>query len=219
MGQDPLGEFFDAVKVEAVNNALERTAEESDKAGGAGRKAGKDIQEGMDEAKTGVDAVKDALAEYAKKAASIGKDVRSAFVNAFEGIENAIGEFVKTGKLSFSDLIASLLADLAQLAIRKSSQLTKVYASGAYSWTRTITKPVAGTVKVAKAGVLQTSGFSVDTTTGIVTFTNAPASGVAVTAGFEFDVPVRFDTDELPVVLDFERQGSITSITMIEVRR
>ncbi len=94
----------------------------------------------------------------------------------------------------------------------------KAYASGSQTWTRTITKPVAGTVVVALDGVTQGSGWSVDTTTGIVTFTSAPASGVAVTAGFEFDVPVRFDTDQLDVNLDIETKGSIASIPLIEVR-
>ncbi len=98
-------------------------------------------------------------------------------------------------------------------------QLVKVYSSGSQSWTRTIAKPVAGTVLVAIDGTVQSSGWSVDTTTGIVSFTTAPASGAAITAGFEFDVPVRFDTDTLDVILDIERLGSITSIPLIEVRR
>ena len=98
-------------------------------------------------------------------------------------------------------------------------QLVKVYSSGSQSWTRTITKPVDGTVLVAIDGVEATSGWSVDTTTGIVSFTIAPASDVVITAGFEFDVPVRFDTDTLDVTLDVERLGSITSIPLIEVRR
>jgi len=98
-------------------------------------------------------------------------------------------------------------------------QLTKTYTSGSQSWTRTITKPVAGTVKVAIGGTVQSSGWSVDTTTGLITFTTAPASGAAITAGFEFDVPVRFDTDTLDVTLDIERLGSITSIPLIEVKR
>jgi uncharacterized protein (TIGR02217 family) len=98
-------------------------------------------------------------------------------------------------------------------------QLVKRYASGGQSWTRTITKPVAGTVRIALDGVEQASGWSVDTTTGIVTFDTAPATGVAVTMGFEFDVPVRFDTDALDVILDLERLGSITSIPLVEIRR
>ncbi len=98
-------------------------------------------------------------------------------------------------------------------------QLVKAYTSGAQTWTRSITKPVAGTAVVALDGVTQASGWSVDTITGLVTFTTAPVSSSAITAGFEFDVPVRFDTDILDVTHDIERLGSITSIPLIEVRR
>ncbi|KUF08912.1 DUF2460 domain-containing protein [Pseudoponticoccus marisrubri] len=98
-------------------------------------------------------------------------------------------------------------------------QLVKHYASGAQSWTRTIGKPVAGTVRVALNGAEQLTGWSVDTTTGVVTFDSAPAEGVVLTAGFAFDVPVRFDTDVLDVTLDLERLGSITSIPLLEIRR
>lgn len=98
-------------------------------------------------------------------------------------------------------------------------QLIKVYASGAQSWTRTITKPVANTVRVAADGVEILNGWSVDLTTGLVTFDAPPGNGVIITAGFEFDVPVRFDTDELPLTLDIERLGSITSIPLVEIRR
>ena len=98
-------------------------------------------------------------------------------------------------------------------------QLVKRYTSGAQTWTRTITKPVAGTVLVALNGVNQPTGWTVNTTTGIITFTVAPGLGIAVTAGFEFDVPVRFDSEAMDVTLDFERLGSITSIPLIEVRR
>ena len=97
-------------------------------------------------------------------------------------------------------------------------QLTKRYTSGAQSWTRAIAKPVAGTVTIALNGTPQASGWSISTATGLVTFTTAPAAGVAITAGFEFDVPVRFDTDVLDVTLDLERLGSITSIPLVEIR-
>jgi uncharacterized protein (TIGR02217 family) len=98
-------------------------------------------------------------------------------------------------------------------------QLVKAYSSGAQTWTRSITKPVTGTVTVALDGVSQAAGWSVDTTKGQITFATAPATGIAITAGFEFDVPVRFDTDQLNVTHDLERLGSITSIPLIEVRR
>ena len=98
-------------------------------------------------------------------------------------------------------------------------QLVKRYASGGQTWTRAITKPVAGTVRIALDGAEQASGWNIDTTSGLVSFDTAPASGVAVTAGFAFDVPVRFDTDTLDVTLDLERLGSITSIPLVEIRR
>ena len=98
-------------------------------------------------------------------------------------------------------------------------QLVKRYSSGAQSWVRSIGKPVAGTVRVALDGIEQGSGWSVDTATGLVTFVIAPAPGVSITAGFEFEVPVRFDSDALDVTLDVERLGSITSIPLLEIRR
>src|SRR5690606_33954416 len=63
-------------------------------------------------------------------------------------------------------------------------QLVKRYASGAQSWTRAIAKPMADTVRIALGGVEQLSGWSVDTTTGVVSFSAAPGTGVAITAGF-----------------------------------
>ena len=98
-------------------------------------------------------------------------------------------------------------------------QLVKRYASGAQSWTRSITRPVADSVSLALGSVEQLSGWSVDPATGVITFATAPAAGVAVRAGFEFDVPVRFDSDALDVTLDIERLGSITSIPLVEIRR
>ncbi|MCH4814101.1 DUF2460 domain-containing protein [Halomonas neptunia] len=98
-------------------------------------------------------------------------------------------------------------------------QLSKRYTSGAQTWVRTIAKPVAGTVRVALGMVEQMSGWTMDATTGVITFTTAPGNGVIVRVGFEFDVPVRFDTDVLDVTLDIERLGSITSIPLLEIRK
>jgi len=96
-------------------------------------------------------------------------------------------------------------------------QLTKTYTSGPSSWTRAVRKPVAGTLRIALAGVEQTSGWSMDTTTGLVAFTSAPAAGAAVTAGFEFDVPVRFDTDSLSINLANFAAGEVPSLPLVEV--
>ena len=96
-------------------------------------------------------------------------------------------------------------------------QLAKTYASGSASWQRTIKKPVSATTRVALNGVEQLSGFTVDTTTGIVTFTSAPGAGVAVTAGFEFDTPVRFDSDQLSINLADFAGGEIPSVPIVEI--
>ena len=62
---------------------------------------------------TGWQAVTAALSDYASKARQIGGDIGQSLVGAFQSAENAVGEFVKTGKLNFRDLVTSLLADLA----------------------------------------------------------------------------------------------------------
>ena len=99
-------------------------------------------------------------------------------------------------------------------------QLAKSYGSGAEAMIRPITRPVDGTVLVALDGVEQTEGvdFTADPATGIVAFTAAPGVGVAVTAGFEFDVPVRFDTDVFEVNIAAFEAGEVPSIPIMEVR-
>jgi uncharacterized protein (TIGR02217 family) len=101
-------------------------------------------------------------------------------------------------------------------------QLTKTYGSAFAPWAREIKKPVIGTVKVAVAGIVQAAGsnFAVDPSTGVITFLagSIPAGGASVTAGFEFDVPVRFDSDKLEVNVSGFQHGAIPSIPIIEVR-
>lgn len=101
-------------------------------------------------------------------------------------------------------------------------QLTKIYGSAFNPWTRAITKPVAGTVLIAVAGVTQTpiTAYGVDTITGLIAFQpgHIPAADAAITAGFEFDVPVRFDTDKLEINLQGFRHGAIPSIPIVEIR-
>ena len=77
----------------------------------------------------------------------------------------------------------------------KEFQLVKKYIDSVVTRTRTITKPITGTVRVGVNGVEKTivTDWNIDTTTGLVTFGTAPTNGHAVTAGFEFDVPVHFD--------------------------
>lgn len=101
-------------------------------------------------------------------------------------------------------------------------QLVKAYTSGGISYTRTIKKPVTGSVRIAVDGLekTETTHFTVDTTTGTVTFTpgNIPGASAVITAGFEFDVPVRFDADFLEINLAAFDAGDIPSIPIVEIR-
>jgi uncharacterized protein (TIGR02217 family) len=95
--------------------------------------------------------------------------------------------------------------------------LTKTYTSGSASWTRAILKPVAGTIRLAINGV-ETNTFTADPATGEITFTSPPANGATLTAGYEFDTPVRFDADSLMINLANFAAGEIPSIPLIEIR-
>ena len=97
-------------------------------------------------------------------------------------------------------------------------QLTKTYTSGSNSYVREIKKPVTGTVKIYLNAVLQSSGYSVDHVTGIVTFSSAPGAGVIVSADFDFDVPARFDTDQLSVRTDGPGIYVWNGIPIVEIR-
>jgi uncharacterized protein (TIGR02217 family) len=98
--------------------------------------------------------------------------------------------------------------------------LRKSYSSGPGSYLRPITKPVAGSVKISVGGIQQIEGvgYSVDLVTGAVTLMNVPGAGVHVTAGFEFDVPVRFDTDRIEASVSTFQAGEVPSVPVVEVR-
>jgi uncharacterized protein (TIGR02217 family) len=96
-------------------------------------------------------------------------------------------------------------------------QLVKNYGSGLRNYARAITKPVAGSVVAAVNGAA-TADFTVNTATGVITFAAAPPLGHTVTAGFEFDVPARFDTDQLSINLAHFGAGDIPEIPVVEVR-
>ncbi len=100
-------------------------------------------------------------------------------------------------------------------------QLKKVYTQGSYTRSRKILKPIAATVLIAVAGTVKTvtTHYTLNDTTGVVTFTagNIPTAGQAVTAGFEFDLPVRFDTDRLSVNLNDYNSGA-AQVPLIELK-
>lgn len=98
-------------------------------------------------------------------------------------------------------------------------QLVKHYGTGIRDYTRTITKPASGTVVIAVNGI-ESMDFATDTLTGVVTFDpgSVPAPGTTVTAGFEFDVPARFDTDQLRINLAGFNAGDVPDIPVVEIR-
>lgn len=108
-----------AAGAQRVTDALGQAEDAANRAGTAGGQAGADTGSGTEKALTGWQAVTAALSDYAAKARDIGGDIGQSLVSAFQSAENAVGEFVKTGKLNFRDLVTSLLADLAKLAARR----------------------------------------------------------------------------------------------------
>jgi uncharacterized protein (TIGR02217 family) len=95
-------------------------------------------------------------------------------------------------------------------------QLVKRYASGGAFRDRIITKPVEDTVLVAVDGAAITA-FEVDLATGLVTFDTAPADGAVLTAGFEFDVAVRFDADRLEMTLVGHDAVRVVHAPLVEI--
>lgn len=97
--------------------------------------------------------------------------------------------------------------------------LRKTYTSGGESYVRPIEKPVASSVQFALAGVsVVASAVTIDETTGIAAFDTVPAIGLEITAGFEFNVPVRFDTDRIEINLAAFEAGEVPSVPIVEVR-
>jgi uncharacterized protein (TIGR02217 family) len=98
--------------------------------------------------------------------------------------------------------------------------LTKTYVSGDWQTARRITRPVVGTVRVGVGGTELTEGegWTLDQTSGAVALMVPPAVGAEVTVGFEFDVPVRFDTDLIQVSVASFQAGDVPKVPVIEVR-
>jgi uncharacterized protein (TIGR02217 family) len=101
-------------------------------------------------------------------------------------------------------------------------QLTKTYTDAILPFTRKITRPVVGTVTISVNAVPRVEGthYNVNYTTGVVTFTggNTPPNGQNVTSTFQFDVPVRFESDSMPTTLEWQQAGFMSGISIREVR-
>jgi len=80
-----------------------------------------------------------------------------------------------------------------------------------------IKKPVHGTVKIYLNGK-EESEYSVNYSTGEITFMEPPVKDAIITASFEFDVPVRFDTDYLNASIDNYGSSSWSNIPLVEVK-
>ena len=104
--------------------------------------------------------------------------------------------------------------------VQRVFRLQKTYRSGEQVYVRPVAKPVLGSVLMAVAQDPKVEGleFVVDPATGLVTFETAPALGTEISAGFEFDVPVRFDTDHIQTSVASFQAGDVPSVPVVEVR-
>lgn len=101
---------------------------------------------------------------------------------------------------------------------RTAFPLVRVYGEGPDAYVRTIAKPVAGSVRVAVAGVeIAPAAFALDARTGVITLATPAPAGALVTAGFVFDTPVRFDADCLELRYDGFGAGRFGSVPLVEV--
>ena len=157
-------------------------------------------------------------------------------MRSLEDIENLVAFFeARRGQLfgfrwkDWSDYRSGAVLDEPNLSDQivgvgegatKTFQLSKTYRSGEHTYERPIHKPVLGTVVLAVQGdpILEGVDFTVDTSTGIVSFSEAPEPDASITAGFEFDVPVRFDTETIQVSVASFKAGEVPDIPVIEVR-
>lgn len=102
--------------------------------------------------------------------------------------------------------------------VTKAFQLTKRYSRGVHDFFRPIRKPVDGTVLIGVDGAATASGWTLEASTGIVTFADAPAGGAELTWGGEFHVPVRFDCRLDQISHRSATIGDIPSILLKEIR-
>lgn len=103
--------------------------------------------------------------------------------------------------------------------VTRTFRLGKLYGSGVAPYRRPIVKPVPGSLRLGCDGAeCPASAARLDATRGLVTFAEAPPPGAALTAGFLFDVPVRFETDRLDIDLSAFEAGAIPAIPLVEIR-
>ena len=148
-------------------------------------------------------------------------------IQSIDNLENVIGFFyARRGRafgFRFKDWADYQITGPQSIGTGNGSQTVfdvfKRYSSGGIDFDRRIRKLVNGTVRVFLDGVEQTSGFTVDFNVGQIIFDTAPSNTVdSVAVECEFDVPVRFDTDQLNINVELFDVGSVPSIPIVELR-
>lgn len=174
-----------------------------------------------------------------RRAYDVGSGIRSiadlyAVLAFFEARAGALHGFRFRDPVDFTSASPDVAVTALDQVLGKGTgsqakfSLIKTYADalpdplvdGAGGWQRRIYKPVAGTVLVAVNGrAAASTDFVLDASTGVITFAagKIPVAGATVTAGFSFDVPVRFQLDRLDVSLEAFRAGRIPSIPLLEI--
>ncbi|OED47994.1 phage distal tail protein, Rcc01695 family [Leisingera sp. S232] len=119
---------------------------------------------------------------------------------------------------------AAVAFDDQEIAIGDGStvtfQLAKTYRSGVFTYQRPIAKPVAGSVRVGieQDELREGVDYELDTATGFITLAHPPETGLSINAGFEFDVPVRFDTASIQTSVASFQAGEAPAVPVVEVR-
>jgi uncharacterized protein (TIGR02217 family) len=154
-------------------------------------------------------------------------DALSSVVAFFEERRGRLYGFRWRDRLDHSSAAGADVSPLDQVigtgdGVTAQFSLMKTYGGLYAPYKRPIAKPVSGSVRVAVAGseVAEGTAFTCDAETGAVTFLagHIPTAAQAVTAGFLFDVPVRFDTDYLEVDLSAFAAGAIPKIPLVEIK-
>jgi len=99
-------------------------------------------------------------------------------------------------------------------------QIYKRYTSGSINYDRTINKIVTGKIVVLLDNVVKADpgDYSIDLNTGLITFVSPPGGSVDIQVACEFDVPVRFDVDEMRLNIIMFEIGSWPNISVVEIR-
>jgi len=120
-----------------------------------------------------------------------------------------------TAEVDFRDQVIGL-----GNGVQRQFQLLKNYRSGGSIYQRPITKPVGGTVRLGlgQEEIKEDIDFTLDLATGLIDLNHPPEEGVEVVAGFEFDVPVRFDADRIQTSVASFQAGDVPNVPVVEVR-